>query len=197
MFCRNNEDHDLQAKNRPEIERDVPVDAESELGLRYDFMDRFDMDRPASIGKGTRSLTPLALPPLSCFAASSIEYPSAPPSLLDRGSDRGNRRSNRVKGESEERRRERKGMKVNLPPIKCVCVSSVAEGNEKQRPSEEEEDEIAAALLLLLLLLACICSIAPTCVIVTPHLTRRRRVADSRALSEKTETEERRGEANL
>ena len=77
-------------------------------------------------------------------------------------------------------------MKVNLPPIKCACVCvSSAEENEKQRPSREE-DEIAAAPLPLVTL-ACICSIAPTCVIVTPHLTRRRRVAASRAPSEPEE----------
>ena len=78
-------------------------------------------------------------------------------------------------------------MKVNLPPIKCVCF--VCGGGKRETEAErgEEEDEIAAAALLLLLLLACICSIAPTCVIVTPHLTRRRRVADSRALSETEE----------
>ena len=44
----------------------------------------------------------------------------------------------------------KRGMKVNLPPIKCVCVSSVAEENEKQRPSEEGRKMRLPLLLFLL-----------------------------------------------
>ena len=111
MFCRNNEDHDLQAKNRLEIEREGAeashsLDVESVLGLRYDFMDRYgspciggyslkwEGHSLALLALSLHSLV-LRLPPSSTPPTPTLALPPRS------GSDRGNRRSNRVKGESE------------------------------------------------------------------------------------------------